>query len=244
MLDRSRSWVSPWRPPGSTTVTVDGYELHVLDSEATLTTVPSTADALEGAVAAAARCGAAALLVTVSPDYPGGTEVTDVLRATSATPLRVDDIVATDASPAAGVLPGPEDVDVVEVRTHEHVAEFQRTSALGWGYPPPSDQALDAARQNLEPGSFLARCGGVPAGTGGFTLVGPVARFWGGAVVPAARGRGVYRALVAARLRSAAARGATLALVHAAPTSSPILQRLGFVKVGERCTFRVVVGTD
>ena len=98
VLDRSRSWVSPWRPPGSTTVTVDGYELYAFDSEATLTTVPSTTDALEGAVAAAARYGAAALLVTVSPDYPGGTEVADVLRATSACPA---------AEARAGVLPRP-----------------------------------------------------------------------------------------------------------------------------------------
>jgi GNAT superfamily N-acetyltransferase len=225
-------------------VRVDGYEFYRLGSEATLTSVPSTADALRGAVDAVARCGAAALLVTASLDYPGSAELMDVLRAMPSAPMGVDDVVAMDASPPAGVLPGPADVDVVEVQTREQVAEFERTSALGWGYPPPSDQMIDAAWQKLEPGSFLARCGGVPVGTGGFTLVGPVARFWGGAVVPAARGRGVYRGLVASRLRTAAARGATLALVHAGPASSPILQRLGFVKFGERRTYRVVVGTD
>lgn len=225
-------------------MTVDGYEFCVLGSEATLTTVPSTADALEGAVEAVACCGATSLLVTASPDYPGSTKVMDVLRAMAAAPLGVDDIVATDVSPTAGVLPGSADVDVVEVRTREQVDEFERTSALGWGYPPPSNETVDAVWQKLEPGTFLARCGGVPAGTGGFTLVGPVARFWGAAVVPAARGRGVYRGLVASRLRTAAERGATLALVHASPTSSPILQRLGFEKFGERHTFRVVVGTD
>ena len=173
------------------------------------------------------------------------TEVMDVLGSMSAAPAGVFDIVATGApAPPADVLQGSTDVDVVEVRTREQVAEFERTSALGWGYPPPSDQTIDAAWQRLEPGSFLARCGGVATGTGGFTLVGPVARFWGAAVVPAARGRGVYRGLVASRLRTAAARGATLALVHAGPASSPILQRLGFVKFGERRTYRVVVGTD
>lgn len=226
-------------------MTVDGHEFHLLGSEATLTTVPSTVDALRGAVAAAARCGATSLLVTASPHYPGGTEMTDALMGMSAPPMGVYDIVATGASaPSAAVLPGSTDVDVVEVRTREQVAEFERTSALGWEYPPPSDQTIDAAWLKLEPGSFLARCGGVSAGTGGFTLVGPVARFWGAAVVPAARGRGVYRGLVESRLRIAASRGATLALVHAAPTSSPILQSLGFVKVGERRTFRVVVDTE
>lgn len=67
----------------------------------------------------------------------------------------------------------------------------------------------------------------------------PVARLWGAAVIPAMRGRGVYRGLIATRLGAAAARSATLALVHAGPMSSPILQRLGFRKFGERHTFRV-----
>jgi GNAT superfamily N-acetyltransferase len=53
-------------------------------------------------------------------------------------------------------------------------------------------------------------------------------------VVPAFRGRGMYRALVRARLAHAAARGATLALVHAEPTSSPVLQRLGFGVYGQQ----------
>jgi GNAT superfamily N-acetyltransferase len=53
-------------------------------------------------------------------------------------------------------------------------------------------------------------------------------------VVPAFRGRGIYRALVRARLAHAAAEGATLALVHAEPTSSPILQRLGFRVFGQQ----------
>lgn len=136
-------------------------------------------------------------------------------------------------------VPAPLNVDVVEVGTYEDVAEFERASALGWGYPVPLDASIRSACQILTPGAFLAYCSGIPAGTGGFTLVEQVARFWGAAVVPAMRGSGVYRGLVASRLATSAARGATLALVHAEPTSSPILQRLGFVKFGERQTFRV-----
>jgi GNAT superfamily N-acetyltransferase len=62
-----------------------------------------------------------------------------------------------------------------------------------------------------------------------------VARFWGTAVIPEFRGRGVYRALVHARMTDAKARGARLALVHAREkTSSPILQRLGFTVYGQQ----------
>ena len=42
--------------------------------------------------------------------------------------------------------------------------------------------------------------GWTPAGAGGHTLVGEVARLWGAGLVPAFRGRGVYRALAAACL--------------------------------------------
>jgi hypothetical protein len=55
------------------------------------------------------------------------------------------------------------------------------------------------------------------------------ASLWGGSTVPQLRGRGFYRALVAARLREAAEAGYRYALVDARETSRPILERLGFV---------------
>lgn len=58
------------------------------------------------------------------------------------------------------------------------------------------------------------------------------ASLWGGGVVPRWRGRGVYRAMVAARARAAVARGYSHLRVDALPTSEPILTRLGFVRAG------------
>jgi predicted acetyltransferase len=49
-----------------------------------------------------------------------------------------------------------------------------------------------------------------------------------GGVREAFRGRGVYRALLAARARDARERGARFLLVDAQPTSEPILRRMGF----------------
>jgi GNAT superfamily N-acetyltransferase len=54
------------------------------------------------------------------------------------------------------------------------------------------------------------------------------ADLWGGATLPAYRGRGIYRALVAARARDALAHGARFLTVDAGPMSRPILARLGF----------------
>jgi ribosomal protein S18 acetylase RimI-like enzyme len=63
-------------------------------------------------------------------------------------------------------------------------------------------------------------------------MVGGVA-LWGGAVLPAARRRGVYRALVRARWEHAVARGTPLLVVQAGPMSTPVLHGLGFESHGE-----------
>lgn len=54
------------------------------------------------------------------------------------------------------------------------------------------------------------------------------AGLYGGATLAAWRGRGFYRALVAARANDAIAAGARYLQVDALPTSRPILERLGF----------------
>jgi GNAT superfamily N-acetyltransferase len=50
----------------------------------------------------------------------------------------------------------------------------------------------------------------------------------GGATAPSARGRGAYRALIAARWDEAAARGTPALVVQAGEMSRPILERCGF----------------
>jgi GNAT superfamily N-acetyltransferase len=54
----------------------------------------------------------------------------------------------------------------------------------------------------------------------------------GGVVLPRFRGRGLYRALVRARLSDARTHGIALATSHAREaTSAPILERLGFATI-------------
>jgi GNAT superfamily N-acetyltransferase len=76
----------------------------------------------------------------------------------------------------------------------------------------------------------VAELDGEPASAAwsSFTPGSPFVGLFGGATAPEARGLGLYRALVAARLREAAARGARVATVDAGPMSRPILGRLGF----------------
>jgi GNAT superfamily N-acetyltransferase len=54
---------------------------------------------------------------------------------------------------------------------------------------------------------------------------------WGGATVPEWRGRGLYRALVSARARSALARGFRYIQSDCTPMSRPILERSGLLAV-------------
>ena len=61
---------------------------------------------------------------------------------------------------------------------------------------------------------------------------------FGGATLPEARGRGVYRALVAARWEDAVARGTPALVTQAGAQSRPILARLGF---RELCEIRILL---
>ena len=63
------------------------------------------------------------------------------------------------------------------------------------------------------------------------------ASLWGGGTLPAWRGRGVFRSLVAHRAALASARGFRYLQVDASPDSRPILRRLGFVELATTTPF-------
>jgi GNAT superfamily N-acetyltransferase len=130
--------------------------------------------------------------------------------------------------------------DVVEVdaTTLDH---FTDVMASGWN----ADRAalLEQHRHLLAEGRdclFVAYCDGVPAAAASYVPFARSAFLMGGVVLPSYRGRGLYRALVHARLAHARARGITLATSHAREaTSAPILERIGFDTV---CRFPMYFG--
>lgn len=82
---------------------------------------------------------------------------------------------------------------------------------------------------------FVAYLGEVPVSSGGINLYPElgIGFLWAGGTVPAARGRGAYSALVAARAACAAARGIELIGLYArVESSSPIVGAQGFANVG------------
>ena len=60
---------------------------------------------------------------------------------------------------------------------------------------------------------------------------GEFASLWGGGTLPAYRGRGIYRAVVAHRAKIARERGFRYVYLDARPESRAILERVGFVKL-------------
>lgn len=130
--------------------------------------------------------------------------------------------------------------DIVEVdeATVEH---YTHVMAAGWN----ADGAtlLSQHRHMLAEGRhclFVGYCDGVPVAAGSYVAFARSAFLMGGVVLASYRGRGLYRALVQARLAHARARGITLATSHAREaTSAPILEGLGFETV---CRFPMYFG--
>ncbi|MFO7566003.1 MAG: GNAT family N-acetyltransferase [Enhygromyxa sp.] len=113
--------------------------------------------------------------------------------------------------------------------------------AAGWGVEPASLEDYSRA-QVADPerryALFLARHRGRPAAAAGCIALERSLFLQGGVVLPEFRGRGLYRALVAARLRYAATRGLGLVTVHAdCSTSAPLLEHFGFRRVVELLSF-------
>jgi len=138
--------------------------------------------------------------------------------------------LATDASVPDGVVVR-EASDLADLRRIGHMEEAVRQKDHGWIDDLGTERAADPEGLRIfvaEAGDVVVCAGWIrfPSGTEFATL-------WGGATLPAWRGRGIYRALVAHRARLAAQRGRRYLEVDASDDSRPILERLGFVAVCE-----------
>jgi GNAT superfamily N-acetyltransferase len=140
-----------------------------------------------------------------------------------------------DVSPPAGVeLRAVVDEQGVEslVSVHDEVFGVDH-SGLGRAL-------LDAVtRRSSAVAAVIAVAGQTPiaAGRVEFHSGTDFASLWGGGTLPAWRGRGVFRSLVAHRAALASARGFRYLEVDASPESRPILQRLGFVELATTTPF-------
>lgn len=149
--------------------------------------------------------------------------------------------------------PGLGDVPDVTLRWSEDLDVFVDAVGLSaevFGASPTRREELVAAHPGEVAkvrggggGAVVAYDGARALGAGGLTMAGPDARLWGGVVRPEARGRGIYRAVLAARLAYAIGHGADLAIVKGrVETSGPILRRAGFAAHGQERSWLLPIG--
>jgi GNAT superfamily N-acetyltransferase len=145
------------------------------------------------------------------------TWVVGMARLTSAAPVILDPAIQVEQVDAA------------------RVEEFSDVVAHGWQCdrePFARLNRLSVAHPEYGQHLFMASYAGKPAAAAACASFSRSAYLLGGVVLPEFRGKGLYRALVTARLRHATQRGLSLATSHALEdTSAPVLSRMGFVAV-------------
>lgn len=143
-------------------------------------------------------------------------------------------LLVAEAAGQGGAVELPDGVELREVTDPEGVRQVVEVHERAFGTDSSDLGRRLLDRLAADPGTVtavLALADGVPVSAARLELY-PGTHFaglWGGGTVEEWRGRGLYRALVAHRARVAAAHGHRWLQVDAAPTSRPILQRLGFV---------------
>lgn len=148
-----------------------------------------------------------------------------------------ESVMLGEAAALAEDRPLPQGVSLRQVTTDEDVRAMCACAdeAFGEGVPGMADGLIArlAAGDDLE--LWVAEADDRMICTGRLEPVPgtEVAGLWGGATLERWRRRGVYRALTAARARSAVARGIRYLQSDSTEDSRPILERSGFVKVTE-----------
>ncbi|MEU8245628.1 GNAT family N-acetyltransferase [Nonomuraea sp. NPDC048916] len=155
------------------------------------------------------------------------------LRAAGFVPDPAETLMVAPVSGLSADVRPPDGVRLVPVTDAAGVELLMEAhdQAFGEARPELGRQLLD--RLTREPDTMVAvvaLAGDRPVSGARIDLT-PGTEFaglWGGGTVAAWRGRGIYQALVAYRVRVAAERGYGYLQVDAADQSRPILRRLGF----------------
>lgn len=142
-------------------------------------------------------------------------------------------MIAETAALPAGEVALPEGVRLIAVTDPAGVELMAEVHEQAFGTDRSHTRERLLARLAAAPGSVaaaVALAGDLPVSAARMELPAGTrfAGLWGGGTVPAWRGRGLYRALVAFRTRLAAERGYRYTQVDASSQSRPILRRLGF----------------
>lgn len=151
-------------------------------------------------------------------------------------------ILAGRSADLATPVPAPAGAELREVSTRKDFQRIADMQGTVWGVDAAWLVPQLAGQQAAEPDrwTFLVAEAAGEVVAAGWTrhLPGRFAMLYGGATLPGWQGRGIYRALVAARAQRALARGHEFLVVDASASSRPILQRLGLTPLTTRVSYR------
>ena len=169
----------------------------------------------------------------------------EALRASGFVADEPESIMIGDARMLAVDVDLPHGVNLRRVTEEDDVRAMSAMADEAFGEPPSKEMA-DALLRRLSLGDgmelWVAEVGGGIVSSGRLEPVPGTdfAGIWGGSTLPQWRSRGIYRALTAARARSALALGKTLINSDSTEFSRPILERSGLVKVSTTTPYRWV----
>ena len=169
-------------------------------------------------------------------DYDQPADLPERLRAAGFEPEDEELMLVAETAAISHDVVLPDGIRLVPVIDEAGVDAMMTVNELAFGEPSPelSERLHDQLREAPDLLQMVVAMAGdepVSAARVEFIPGTDFAGLWGGGTVPAWRGRGIFRALVAYRAGLAAARGYRYLQVDALPTSRPILQRLGFEPV-------------
>jgi ribosomal protein S18 acetylase RimI-like enzyme len=148
-----------------------------------------------------------------------------------------ESIMIGEASLLAVEVPLPDGVELRRVTAEPDVRALSAMQEEVFGEGRFGDEMAEALLRRLGFGDgmelWVAEAGGEIVSTGRLEPVAGTefAGIWGGATRPEWRRRGIYRALTAARARSALATGRRLIHSDSTEGSRPILERAGLVRI-------------
>lgn len=246
VLKAANDWT--WIPPDAQDYIEDDYRLTIYPDRTSVqwSVTERPLDELIGEIRERARGTNPLLRWWVKP-HTKPDDTADILMSHGFELVETVEILARQLGSAeeieAAVNP-PSEIEVRPANTPDLIYQAGQIDAEVFDWAPPTPAQLQqesdtAAKAKGSPttGRYLAYLHNQPVGTAGFTMGDDVVRLWGGAVLAKARGRGAYRALLAARCAAGIRQGATLALVKGRiTTSAPILRTAGFTSYGvEQC---------
>jgi hypothetical protein len=157
-------------------------------------------------------------------------------------PLAVGMVLARPLEHAAGAF------TVKKVTTFDEYRIASNIFLRGFGGPEAESdpealfRRFERARASDVGARYLAYLDGEPVAAAEALYLDAAVVMCGGATLASARGKGAYRALIAARWEEGRRRGTPMLVTQAGAMSRPILRRLGFEEVAEIRIFLDVFG--